>query len=853
MKRAREEEPQALPFAQFSELVLRREDLARWCNSPFLPKLVPGFFAKATLPGAPRPSLLHIVGLGEPLGEPAPIEFAGDASVLVQAGSGGGGGGGALRVPGTPAPPAQAQGGRLATRCARCLRLYDHAARSFHTVPIASISNSAVGAEEWEALARAVEARGGGGAGPALPTPAEHSRLVEEWARITRAHLAGKFCTVRGGEGSGEQGSAAGTRAWGAAPLASSLAPALASAAAAAAASAPSAAASAAASASTSAGASAATPAAPAAVRLAVIVPYRDTDPRQGRAAQLARFCAHMPRFLASAEVQPPLASFTILIVEQSSDGYKFNRGKLLNIGFALLHSRSGRESLRGAALEDAASAEPPPPAPLLSPADIEQGFTAFCLHDVDLLPSAPLGPWYAAQPHPLPIHIGAAWGACYDYTSYLGGILTLSAPTMLACNGYPNDYWGWGGEDDEIQRRLMRTGGFPALQPSSAISALPGVITDLEKGGELRAGVSLKDGGERNWRNMLKKEALELGGERWQGNGVGQCEYALVGARRVGGGVIVATVDVLGVRDATAQRMFLGSGGGGGGKDAAAEAEEERLRALLVAPCGAGGKGASDAAAAAAAPGAAVPRVSWREGIPKPFLNYVGIQGGRAAGETAYLALLSPPCRALRKALCDASLEIGAWDCLPRGAGSVSHRVWVIPRSWLTQDLAVEAEERSAGGAGSAGSSSGSGTLVMADEGMPDMLTKALSNGPPFDAFGRGQGPMGVRERVVGSFHYLLQQRRVLPGGTCMLAPMACVADAGYDEGCPDITAWRAVRKYIDEGIGLSLCRAAIVAQIDVSDAAVAAGARRALPPLQAAPHASSQAHCRFLCWTWM
>jgi hypothetical protein len=83
MKRAREDPSAPLPFSSFSQLVLRREDLARWCNAPFLPKLAAlGFFAKATLPGAPRPTLLHIVGMGDPLPEPVPIEFTGDATLL---------------------------------------------------------------------------------------------------------------------------------------------------------------------------------------------------------------------------------------------------------------------------------------------------------------------------------------------------------------------------------------------------------------------------------------------------------------------------------------------------------------------------------------------------------------------------------------------------------------------------------------------------------------------------------------------------------------------------------------------------------------------------------------------------
>lgn len=39
-------------------------------------------------------------------------------------------------------------------------------------------------------------------------------------------------------------------------------------------------------------------------------------------------------------------------------------------------------------------------------------------------------------------------------YASYFGGVSGLSKAQFLRINGFPNEYWGWGGEDDDIFNR---------------------------------------------------------------------------------------------------------------------------------------------------------------------------------------------------------------------------------------------------------------------------------------------------------------------------------------------------------------------------------------------------------------
>lgn len=148
---------------------------------------------------------------------------------------------------------------------------------------------------------------------------------------------------------------------------------------------------------------------------LKIFVPYRSTDQSE-RAEQLKVFIPHM-----EAVLKPHVEKFRIFVVEQSDDGRKFNRGALLNAGVRL--------------------------------ADVKMDDT-LCFHDVDLLPMEDVAPVYGTSIS-RPLHIGRAWKR-YDTDTYLGGVLMMTAMDFAIVNGFPNDFWGWGGEDDELRDRLM-------------------------------------------------------------------------------------------------------------------------------------------------------------------------------------------------------------------------------------------------------------------------------------------------------------------------------------------------------------------------------------------------------------
>jgi hypothetical protein len=98
-----------------------------------------------------------------------------------------------------------------------------------------------------------------------------------------------------------------------------------------------------------------------------------------------------MTRFLTKLRNQGLVSDFHIYVVEQSPDERKFNRGKLLNIGFDLARKRVGAS----------------------------RRHDVYIFHDVDLLPQDDLGPWYARFPVK-PIHIARVWNRYSNNPKYV-------------------------------------------------------------------------------------------------------------------------------------------------------------------------------------------------------------------------------------------------------------------------------------------------------------------------------------------------------------------------------------------------------------------------------------------------
>ena len=147
---------------------------------------------------------------------------------------------------------------------------------------------------------------------------------------------------------------------------------------------------------------------------LLVVVPFRAGLGQEHRADHLRVFLETMPGFLEGMR-------YFIVVVEQTPGG-KFNRGGLLNAGVAFAASKG-------------------------------IPFSGVCFHDVDLIPDFKMRTAYERSAS-VNVHLARCWKR-YDSSSYLGGALALTRTTVETINGFPNMFWGWGGEVDEVRRRL--------------------------------------------------------------------------------------------------------------------------------------------------------------------------------------------------------------------------------------------------------------------------------------------------------------------------------------------------------------------------------------------------------------
>ena len=146
--------------------------------------------------------------------------------------------------------------------------------------------------------------------------------------------------------------------------------------------------------------------------RVAIIVPYRNNK-FQSRDKQLALFIEYYHSFLPN---------LNIYVIEQSDDGKKFNRGELLNIGFKIAQ---------------------------------KELIDIYVFHDVDLVSPSEIKKVYTYKSD-IPIHIASLWKEKYVFSDFMGGIISFNEKTYKQVNGYPNRFFGWGGEDDAIYNRMV-------------------------------------------------------------------------------------------------------------------------------------------------------------------------------------------------------------------------------------------------------------------------------------------------------------------------------------------------------------------------------------------------------------
>ncbi|MBK7043078.1 MAG: hypothetical protein IPH50_04895 [Rhodanobacteraceae bacterium] len=209
--------------------------------------------------------------------------------------------------------------------------------------------------------------------------------------------------------------------------------------------------------------------------KLAIIVPYRD------REQHLRVFIPNLLDYFRIDKLDRNIP-LHIHIIEQA-DSLSFNRGRLINAGFAL----------------------------------VGNGADYLCLHDVDLLPI------WADYAFPLQPARLCRYGSpnSQQWHLYIGGVTLISSAHFQALNGFSNDYWGWGYEDHDLRLRMVAN-GLKAEARDGAYRALPhahsGMVSD---GTETEAGR----------RNRDRVETLHAEGfTAWQSDGLNSLTFHHLG-----------------------------------------------------------------------------------------------------------------------------------------------------------------------------------------------------------------------------------------------------------------------------------------------------------------------------------
>ncbi|XP_034562542.1 beta-1,4-galactosyltransferase 2-like [Notolabrus celidotus] len=149
--------------------------------------------------------------------------------------------------------------------------------------------------------------------------------------------------------------------------------------------------------------------------KVAIIVPFRN------RHEHLKHWLYYLHPILLRQQVD-----YGVYVINQYGEGV-FNRAKLMNVGYI--------EALK------------------------EYDYDCFVFSDVDLVP---LDDRNLYRCFDNPRHLAVAmdkFSFHLPYDKYFGGVSSMSKEQFMKINGFPNTYWGWGGEDDDIYNRVVIRG----------------------------------------------------------------------------------------------------------------------------------------------------------------------------------------------------------------------------------------------------------------------------------------------------------------------------------------------------------------------------------------------------------
>jgi hypothetical protein len=191
---------------------------------------------------------------------------------------------------------------------------------------------------------------------------------------------------------------------------------------------------------------------------------------------------------------EPIFGPIDIYIITQKADDLKFNIGKLKNIGFIEACKR--------------------------------KQYNNIVFTDIDMIANIELLPLLCRVPKT--IMSLAYQGTRYvlpgdkSIKPFLGGMINISVENFKKINGYPNNFFGWGGEDDSLILRVHDALGNVIEIPKN------GSVADLEPYISVKDKVTDLKQKQQKETNVTEKITSDF--EHWKQNGLNSIKYTVLG-----------------------------------------------------------------------------------------------------------------------------------------------------------------------------------------------------------------------------------------------------------------------------------------------------------------------------------
>jgi hypothetical protein len=146
-------------------------------------------------------------------------------------------------------------------------------------------------------------------------------------------------------------------------------------------------------------------------IRIAIIIPHRD------RLDHLKKFIEYFKKFNFQNNI------IDVFIIDQNNAD-KFNRGMLLNLGYIIAKNKFM--------------------------------YNRYIFHDIDSFPDQDIFNLYFTHLDKNIHYASPDLGYKYDFSNFFGGIMGIKSDDFEKINGFPNTFFGWGGEDDALYNRFI-------------------------------------------------------------------------------------------------------------------------------------------------------------------------------------------------------------------------------------------------------------------------------------------------------------------------------------------------------------------------------------------------------------